>query len=111
MTICHNHDLCSPVQRGGQGVEWGGGGDKVEQSLNTVVGGGLGHNIVLRHCLVNLRAPGIQVLNEENNGKYIFSPPVVDGDEDGVGGSGGGQQGPGVGDVLRPRLLRPLGSS
>ena len=109
LTVCHNHDLCSPVQCGGQGVKWGGGGHKVEQSLNTVVGGGLGHNIVLRHRLVNLRAPGIQALSG-NNGKYIFPPPVVDGDEDGVGGGGGGQQGPGVGDVLRPRLLRPLSS-
>ena len=73
LTVCHNHDLSSPVECGGQGVKWRGGGDKVEQSLDTVVGGGLGHNIVLRHCLVNLRAPGIQVLGG-NTKVYTISP-------------------------------------
>ena len=97
------------MECGGQGVEWRGGGDKVEQSLDAVVCGGLGDNIVLSHCLVNLRSPGIK--NIDCLLSSILHPPVVDGDEDSVSGSGGGQQSPGVSDQLCPGLLRPRSSS
>ena len=96
------------MQCGGQGIEGLRGGDKVEQSLDAVVCGGLGDHIVLRHCLVNLRSPDIKILIVSHS--TLLHPPVVDGDEDSVGGGGGGQQRPGVGDQLGPRLLRPRGA-
>ena len=86
------------MQGGGQGVEGLGGGHEAEESLHAVVGGGAGHQVVLRHRLRHAARdtwPGHAAAHLE----YLRAA-VVDGDQDGVGLCAGGQQGAGVRDVL-----------
>ena len=94
----------SPVEGGGQGVEGLGGGHEAEEGLHAVVGGGAGHQVVLRHRLRHAARdtwPGHAAAHLE-----YLGAAVVDGYEDGVGVGGGGEQGPGVRDQRGAGLLR-----
>ena len=93
------------MQGGGQGVEGLGGGHEAEESLHAVVGGGAGHQVVLRHRLRHAARdtwPGHAAPHLE-----YLGAAVVDGDEDGVGVGGGGEEGPRVRDQRGQGLLRP----
>ena len=92
------------MEGGGQGVEGLGGGHEAEEGLHAVVGGGAGHQVVLRHRLRHAARdtwPGHAAAHLEYLGAAI-----VDGYEDGVGVGGGGEQGPGVRDQRGAGLLR-----